>query len=62
MEWVLDIKKLLDEFLNEKLKSSKDLEIEKNYYLLKLIHSIYNSVFSKKKLNRVINKNSLLGK
>ena len=55
-------KKLLDEFLNEKLKSSKDLEIEKNYYLLKLIHSIYNSVFSKKKLNRVINKNSLLGK
>ncbi len=54
-------KKLLDEFLNIKLKSSKDLEIEKNYYLLKLIHSIYNEVFNKKKLNKVINKNSLLG-
>lgn len=54
--------KLLDEFLNERLKSSKDLEIEKNYYLLKLIHSIYNLLFSKKKLNKVQNKNSILGR
>ena len=54
-------KKLIEEFLKKKSKSSKDLEIEKNYYLLKLIHSIYNVIFSKKKLNHVKNKNSLLG-
>jgi UDP-N-acetyl-2-amino-2-deoxyglucuronate dehydrogenase len=54
-------KKLLDEFLKKKLKSSKDLEIDKNYYLLKLIHSIYNVVFTKIKKNKVKNKNSLLG-
>ncbi len=54
-------KRLLDEFLNIKSKSSKDLEIEKNYYLLKLIHSIYNVIFNKKNLNKVKNKNSLLG-
>ena len=54
-------KKLIDEFLKVKSKSSRDLEIEKNYYLLKLIHSIYNVVFNKKKLNTVIEKNSLLG-
>ena len=40
--------KLLKEFLDNKIKkSSKNLEIEKNYYLLKVIHSIYNSIFKK---------------
>ena len=54
-------KKLLYEFLN-KDKSSKDLEIEKNYYLLKVIHSVYNSLFKTKKIDFIKDINSLLGK
>jgi len=54
-------KKLLYEFLN-KNKSSKDLEIEKNYYLLKVIHSVYNSLFKTKKIDFIKDTNSLLGK
>ena len=47
-------KKILKEFLNEKIfKSSKDLDIEKNLYVLKLIHSIYNSLFKEKKYSVV---------
>jgi len=54
--------KLLKEFLNNKIKkSSKDLEIEKNYYLLKVIHSIYNAIF-KKEFNKVKNSQSIWGK
>ncbi len=54
--------KLLKEFLNDKIKkSSKDLEIEKNYYLLKVIHSIYSAIF-KKNLNKIKNSQSIWGK
>ena len=54
--------KILKEFLNKKIKfSSKNLEINKNYYLLKLIHSIYITI-SKNKKNTVKNKQSIWGK
>ncbi len=49
--------KILKEFLNNKTsKSSKNLDIEKNLYVLKLIHSVYNSIFKEKKFNTVKNK------
>ena len=55
-------KKILKEFLNHKIKkSSCDLEINKNIYVLKVIHSIYNALSKKKKLNTIENKQSLLG-
>ena len=43
-------------------KSSKHLEIQYNYYLLKLIHSVYNNIKSRKKFNKISNKESMLGK
>lgn len=50
-------KKILKEFLNNKIrKSSKELSIENNYYILKLIHSIYNSIFKEKKYSFVTEK------
>ena len=55
-------KKILNEFLHNKKKSSKHLEIQYNYYLLKLIHSIYNNIKSRKKFNKISNKESMLGK
>ena len=52
--------KILKEFLSEKInKSSKKIEIEKNYYVLKTIHSIYNA--SKVKNSQVQDKQSILG-
>ena len=54
-------KKLLDEFLNKK-NSSRDLEIKKNYYLLKLIHSVYNHILKNNKKTKVKEKSSILGK
>jgi UDP-N-acetyl-2-amino-2-deoxyglucuronate dehydrogenase len=55
-------KKILSEFLNSTFKkSSSDLEISKNKYTLKVIHSIYNNIFKKKKLNLIKDKDSLLG-
>ena len=49
--------KILKEFLNKKVKkSSKNLDIEKNLYVIKLIHSIYNSIYSEKKFNVVKDK------
>lgn len=46
--------KILNEFLdNTKNKSSKNLDIEKNFYILKLIHSIYNSIFKERKYSGV---------
>jgi len=51
--------KILDEFVNLE-KSSQDLEIEKNIYILNVIHSVYNSINSKK--NYIKNKESILGK
>ena len=55
-------KKILGEFLNKKLnRSSCDLEISKNKYTLKVIHSIYNNIFRKKKLNPIKDKESILG-
>ncbi len=56
-------KKILKEFLNSKLKkSSKKLEIEYNYYLLKLIHSIYNVINNNNSLHTIKNKQSVWGK
>ena len=56
-------KKILKEFLNKKIKfSSKKLKIKHNYYLLKLIHSIYNVVNKNRKLHIVKNKQSIWGK
>ena len=53
--------KILKEFLNKK-KSSKSLEIQKNIYLLKLIHSIYSLINSKNKtIGKVKNKQSIWG-
>ncbi len=47
-------KKILKEFLDKKtLQSSKGLDIHKNLYVLKLIHSIYNSLFKEKKYSGV---------
>jgi len=55
-------KKILGEFLNEKIKrSSCNLEISKNKYTLKIIHSIYNNILKKNKLNPIKNKESILG-
>lgn len=55
-------KKVLNEFLNKK-KSSKDLEIQKNIYLLKLIHSIYyNIILKKNSYSKVKNIKSIWGK
>ncbi len=56
-------KKILKEFLSHKIiKSSKKLEIKYNYYILKLIHSIYNTLNNRNKnYNRVENKQSILG-
>lgn len=52
--------KILKEFLNQKKKkSSKKIEIDKNYYVLKTIHSIYNA--SKKNNFKVKDKQSILG-
>ena len=53
--------KLLDEFLNKK-NSSRDLETKKNYYLLKLIHSVYNHILKNNKKTKVKEKSSILGK
>ena len=54
--------KILKEFLNRKIKlSSKKLEIDNNYYLLKLIHSIYITMNNIKK-NTVQDKQSIWGK
>ena len=55
-------KKILNEFLQNKKRSSKHLEIQHNYYLLKLIHSVYNNIKSRKKFNKISNKESMLGK
>ena len=55
--------KILREFLNKKIKrSSRDLEISKNIYVLKVIHSIYNKLSNKTKINKIQNKPSILGK
>lgn len=54
-------KKILNEFLSKKKISSKNIEIEKNLYLIKLIHSIYNSALQRKKFNYIKSNNSLLG-
>ena len=55
--------KILKEFLNKKLKkSSRNLEIYHNYYLLKLIHSIYNVLNNKNSLYTVKNKQSIWGR
>ncbi len=55
-------KKILMEFLDDrKLKSSFDLEINKNLHCLAVIHSIYNSV-GKNKSSVINQKQSILGK
>ena len=55
-------KKILNEFLNNK-KSSRNLEIQKNIYLLKLIHSIYYNINLKKKSHSKVNNfNSIWGR
>ena len=52
--------KILKEFLSKRVKkSSKKIEIDKNYYVLKTIHSIYNT--SKKNNFKVLDKQSILG-
>ena len=53
--------KVLKEFLSSKKKSSQSLEISKNIYVLKVIHSIYNLLLKKRKFNTIKNKQSLLG-
>jgi len=55
-------KKILDEFLSNKQKSSQKLEIKNNIYVLELIHSIYNTILKKKSFNIVKKVNSKLGK
>lgn len=55
--------KVLNEFLNNKVKfSSNNLDISLNYYLLKLIHSIYNIINKKYKKNYIKNIQSIWGK
>jgi UDP-N-acetyl-2-amino-2-deoxyglucuronate dehydrogenase len=55
-------KKILDEFLIKNKKSSRKLEIKENYYLLKVIHSIYNCIHKVKKINKIKDMESILGK
>ena len=55
-------KKILDEFLTKNKRSSRKLEIKENYYLLKVIHSIYNYVHKGKKINKIKDIKSVLGK
>ena len=47
-------KKILNEFLTHKKKSSLGLEIEKNIYTIKAIHSIYNLILSKKNIYKTV--------
>lgn len=50
-------KKILKEFLNDKIKNSScDLDVFKNLYVIQLIHSIYNSIFKEKKYSVVKDK------
>ena len=54
--------KILDEFTNtNKKNSSKNIEIQNNYYLLDLMHSIYYAVFQNK-LHTIKGKQSIWGK
>ena len=55
-------KKILNEFISNNKISSLNIEISKNIYLLKVIHSIYNSIHKKKIYSKISNNNSLLGK
>ena len=54
--------KVLEEFLSNKKNSTQNIEISKNLYVLKVIHSIYNLILKKKKFNKIKQLNSLLGK
>ena len=54
--------KILKEFLSKKKNSSQNIEISKNLYVLKVIHSIYNLIMKQKKFNKIKRSNSLLGK
>ena len=57
----MDIKKFWIEFTNTNIKnSSKNIEIQNNYYLLDLMHSIYNAVFQNK-LHTIKGKQSIWG-
>jgi len=57
-------KKILSEFLDKKCnKSTSSIEIENNLYILKVIHSIYNSILNKKnEFHKIKDKESILGK
>ena len=55
-------KKILEEFLSDAKKSSKNIEIGENIYLLKVIHSIYNCIHKGKKINKIKDIKSVLGK
>lgn len=54
--------KILDEFLIKNKRSSRKLEIKENYYLLQVIHSIYNCIHNGKKINKIKDIKSVLGK
>lgn len=55
-------KKILEEFLSDAKKSSKNIEIGENIYLLKVIHSVYNAINKKKNFSTIKSINSLLGR
>ena len=57
-------KKILSEFFDKKYKkSTSSIEIENNLYILKVIHSIYNSILNKKdEFHEIKDKESILGK
>ena len=50
----LDADKIVNEFISNKKKSSRHIEIKHNYYLLKLIHSVYNNIKSRKDLHKIL--------
>ena len=54
--------KVLKEFLSKKKYSTQNIEISKNIYVLKVIHSIYNLIMKRKKFNKIKKSNSLLGR
>ncbi len=54
--------KVLKEFLSNKKNSTQSIEISKNLYVLKVIHSIYNLILKQKKFNKIKHVNSTLGK
>ena len=55
-------KKILDEFMNDRIKKSKyGLEIDKNLHVLQIIHTVYNNIVKKNDRKLIYKKFDRLG-